>query len=91
MVLFGFRSLRVTAVSVLSCVLFEYIARKVMKRDNTIDVYKRQSLHRRLYHNRYNKLVFAVFKIVFSAHSKSLSVETEQRCNICLKAYTKDR
>lgn len=35
-VLFGFRSLFVTAVSVLSCVLFEYIARKVMKRDNTI-------------------------------------------------------
>ena len=35
-VLFGFRSLLVTAVSVLSCVLFEYIARKVMKRDNTI-------------------------------------------------------
>ena len=35
-VLFGFRSLLVTAVSVLACVLFEYIARKVMKRDNTI-------------------------------------------------------
>lgn len=35
-VLFGFRSLAVVAVSVIACVLFEYICRKVMKRDNTI-------------------------------------------------------
>lgn len=35
-VLFGFRSLLVTAVCVISCVAFEYIARKIMKRDTTI-------------------------------------------------------
>ena len=35
-VLFGFRALAVTAVSIASCVLFEYISRKVMKRANTI-------------------------------------------------------
>lgn len=34
--LFGYRSLIVMAVSVVSCVLFEYLARRVMKRDNTI-------------------------------------------------------
>ena len=35
-VLFGFRSLLITAVCVVSCVAFEYISRKIMKRDNTI-------------------------------------------------------
>ncbi|MEG2396432.1 MAG: RnfABCDGE type electron transport complex subunit D [Oscillospiraceae bacterium] len=35
-VIFGFRTLLVTAVSVASCVLFEYISRKVMKRNNTL-------------------------------------------------------
>lgn len=35
-VLFGFRSLLITAVCVISCVAFEYIARKIMKRDTTI-------------------------------------------------------
>lgn len=35
--IFGLRALLLTAVCVLSCVLAEYIARKVMKRDNTID------------------------------------------------------
>ena len=35
-VIFGFRSLAVTAVSVGCCVLFEYLARKAMKRKNTI-------------------------------------------------------
>ncbi|MBQ7962729.1 MAG: RnfABCDGE type electron transport complex subunit D [Clostridia bacterium] len=35
-VLFGFRSLLVTAVCVVSCIASEYIARKIMKRDNTI-------------------------------------------------------
>lgn len=35
-VFFGFRTLLVTAVSVLSCVLFEYLIRKLMKRPNTI-------------------------------------------------------
>lgn len=35
-VLFGFRSLLVTAVSAGACVLLEYICRKVMKRNNTI-------------------------------------------------------
>jgi electron transport complex protein RnfD len=35
-VLFGFRSLLMVAVSVCACVLFEYLSRKVMKRDNTI-------------------------------------------------------
>lgn len=35
-VLFGFRSLLVTAVCVASCVLFEFLARKIMKRDTTI-------------------------------------------------------
>lgn len=34
--LFGFDSLKVVLVSVIFCVLFEYICRKVMKRDNTI-------------------------------------------------------
>lgn len=35
-VYFGLRALTLTAVCVVSCVLFELIARKVMKRDNTI-------------------------------------------------------
>ena len=35
-VIFGFRSLLITAVCVVSCVVFEYISRKIMKRDNTI-------------------------------------------------------
>ena len=35
-VLFGVRALAVTAVSVASCILFEFIARKVMRRSNTI-------------------------------------------------------
>lgn len=35
-VIFGFRSLLITAVCVVSCVAFEYISRKIMKRDNTI-------------------------------------------------------
>ncbi len=35
-ILFGYRSLVLTAVSVVSCVVFEYISRKVMKRHNTI-------------------------------------------------------
>lgn len=35
-VLFGYRSLVLTAVSVVSCVLFEYLSRKIMKRHNTI-------------------------------------------------------
>ncbi len=35
-VLFGFRSLLVTAVSAGACVLLEYICRRVMKRNNTI-------------------------------------------------------
>ena len=35
-VLFGFRALAVTAVSVGSCVLFEYLSRKAMRRPNTI-------------------------------------------------------
>lgn len=34
--IFGFRSLTVTAVAVASCVFFEFISRKVMKRENTI-------------------------------------------------------
>ena len=34
--IFGYRALIVTAVSTVSCVLFEYISRKVMKRPNTI-------------------------------------------------------
>lgn len=33
---FGFRALLVTAVAVASCVLAEYITRKILKRDNTI-------------------------------------------------------
>jgi len=33
---FGFRALTITAVSVVSCVLFEYIYRKLMKKSNTI-------------------------------------------------------
>lgn len=35
-ILFGPRTLVVTAVSVIFCVLFEYLARKAMKRENTI-------------------------------------------------------
>lgn len=35
-VIFGFRSLLVTAVCVVSCIASEYIARRIMKRDNTI-------------------------------------------------------
>ena len=35
-VLFGFRALAVTAVSVASCILFEFLSRKVMHRANTI-------------------------------------------------------
>lgn len=35
-VLFGYRAVILTAVSALSCVLFEYLSRKVMKRNNTI-------------------------------------------------------
>lgn len=35
-ILFGFRSLLVTAVCVASCVVFEFAARKIMKRDVTI-------------------------------------------------------
>lgn len=33
---FGFRALTVTAISVASCVLFEYLYRKLMKKSNTI-------------------------------------------------------
>jgi electron transport complex protein RnfD len=36
LLLFGFRSLAVIAVSVVSCVVFEYLSRKVMKRNNTL-------------------------------------------------------
>lgn len=36
-IFFGFRALLVTAVCVAVCVASEYISRKVMKRDNTID------------------------------------------------------
>lgn len=36
LIIFGIRALIVILVTVLSCVLSEYIARKVMKRDNTI-------------------------------------------------------
>ena len=35
-ILFGLRSLAVTAVSIASCVLFEYLSRKAMRRANTI-------------------------------------------------------
>lgn len=35
-VIFGFNSLILVAVCVLSCVLFEYLSRKIMKRDNTV-------------------------------------------------------
>ncbi len=35
-VVFGFRSLLVTAVCVAACVIFEYVARRIMKRDTTI-------------------------------------------------------
>lgn len=35
-VLFGYRAITLTAVSVISCVLFEYLSRKIMKRHNTI-------------------------------------------------------
>lgn len=35
-ILFGFRSLLITFVCVASCVIFEYISRKIMKRDTTI-------------------------------------------------------
>lgn len=33
---FGFRALTITAISVISCVLFEYLYRKLMKKSNTI-------------------------------------------------------
>lgn len=36
-IIFGLRALVLTAVCVLSCVTAEYIARKVMKRENTVD------------------------------------------------------
>ena len=36
LVLFGIRSLILTVVSVISCVVFEYLSRKIMKRHNTI-------------------------------------------------------
>lgn len=35
-IIFGFRSLLITAVCIVSCVLFEFVARKIMKRDTTI-------------------------------------------------------
>lgn len=35
-IIFGFRSLLITAVCIASCVLFEFISRKIMKRDTTI-------------------------------------------------------
>lgn len=35
-IIFGFRSLQVTVVCVVSCVLFEFLSRKIMKRDITI-------------------------------------------------------
>ncbi len=35
-VIFGYRSLVLTAVSVISCVVFEFLSRKIMKRHNTI-------------------------------------------------------
>ena len=35
-ILFGYRSLVLTVVSVVSCVVFEYLSRKIMKRHNTI-------------------------------------------------------
>lgn len=35
-ILFGLRSILVIAISVASCVVFEYLSRKIMKRDNTI-------------------------------------------------------
>lgn len=35
-ILFGFRSLLIVAICVVSCVLCEYISRKIMKKDNTI-------------------------------------------------------
>ena len=35
-VLFGFRALLVTLTSVVFCVLFEFLSRKAMKRENTI-------------------------------------------------------
>ncbi len=34
--IFGFRALTITAISVLSCVAFEYIYRKIMKKSNTV-------------------------------------------------------
>ena len=34
--IFGFRALTITAVSVLSCVVFEYLYRKLMKKTNTV-------------------------------------------------------
>ena len=34
--LFGPRALAVTVISVVSCVLFEYITRKILKRSNTL-------------------------------------------------------
>lgn len=35
-ILFGIRSVIISAVSVISCVFFEYVSRKIMKRHNTI-------------------------------------------------------
>ena len=35
-VIFGFRALMILVVTVISCVLSEYLSRKIMKRDNTI-------------------------------------------------------
>ena len=35
-IIFGVRALMILMVTVVSCVLSEYIARKLMKRDNTI-------------------------------------------------------
>ena len=35
-VIFGYRTIILTAVSVISCVVFEFLARKVMKRNNTV-------------------------------------------------------
>lgn len=35
-IIFGFRALMILAVTVISCVLSEYISRKIMKRDNTV-------------------------------------------------------
>ena len=35
-IVFGWRALLVVAVCILSCIVFEYLSRLVMKRDNTI-------------------------------------------------------